>query len=118
MTLRPGEVPGRGIAVFPFLKTTHPIQLGSFSFRSTDDTSDLEKQDAANVREIADMLFLKDELRIRSASYALLPPLDLDKVDPGSTVFMQSCSAAAQNILLAAHARAYVPESLRGRGVH
>ena len=82
MTLRPGEVPGRGIAVFPFLKTTDPIQLGSFSFRSTDDTSDLEKQDAANVREIADMLFLKDELRIRSASYALLPPLDLDKVDP------------------------------------
>ncbi len=83
MTLRPGEVPGRAIAVFPFLKTTDPIQVGSFSFRSTDDTSDLEKADASNVREIADMLFLKDDLRIRSASYAMLPQLDLDKADPG-----------------------------------
>jgi hypothetical protein len=83
MTLRPGEVAGRAIAVFPFLKTTDPIQLGSFSFRSTDDTSDLGKGDASNVREIADMLFLKDDLRIRSASYAMLPQLDLNKVDPG-----------------------------------
>ena len=83
MTLRPGELPGRAIAVFPFLKTTDPIQLGSFSFRSTDDTSDLEKDDASNVREIADMLFLKDDLRIRSASYAILPQLDLGKVDRG-----------------------------------
>jgi hypothetical protein len=82
MTLRPGEVPGRAIAVFPFLKTTDPIQLGGFSFRSTDDTSDLAKGDAANVREITDMLFLKDNLRIRSASYAILPSLDLDKTDP------------------------------------
>lgn len=83
MTLRPGEVPGRAIAVFPFLKTTDPIQLGSYSFRSTDDTSDLEKGDAINVREVADMLFLKDDLRIRSASYAMLPRLDLDQPDPG-----------------------------------
>src|SRR5258708_5705589 len=82
MTLRPGEVPARAIAVFPFLKTTDAIQLGGLSFRSTDDTSDLEKGDATNVREIADMLFLKDNLRIRSASYAILPPLDLDKTDP------------------------------------
>jgi hypothetical protein len=81
MTLRPGEAPGRAIAVFPFLKTTSRIQLGSFSFRSTDDTSDLEKDDAAHVREIAEMLFLKDDLRVRSASYAMLPPLDLDKTD-------------------------------------
>lgn len=83
MTLRPGEAPGRAIAVFPFLKTSDPVPLGSFSFRSTDDTSGLEKEDAANVGEIAEMLFLKDDLRVRSASYAMLPPLDLDKTDPG-----------------------------------
>lgn len=82
MTLRPGEAPGRAIAVFPFLKTTDAIQLGRLSFRSTDDTSDLEEGDATNVREVADMLFLKDDLRIRSASYAILPRLDLDKTDP------------------------------------
>src|SRR5258708_7143897 len=82
MTLRPGEVPARAIAVFPFLKTTDAIQLGGLSFGSTDDTSDLEKGDATNVREIADMFVLKDNLGIRSASYAILPPLDLDKTDP------------------------------------
>ena len=82
MTLRPGETPGRAIAVFPFLKTTDAIQLGSFNFRSTDDISDLTAEDAAHVREIADMLFLKDDLRIRSASYAVMPALDLDKSDP------------------------------------
>lgn len=80
--IRPGETPGRGIAVFPFLKTTDLIQLGSFTFRSTDDTSDLREDDATHVREIADMLFLQDDLRIRSASYAMLPTLDLDIADP------------------------------------
>jgi hypothetical protein len=83
MTLRPGEVPGRAVAVFPFLKTTDAIQLGTLAFRSTDDTSGLEQEDATHVREIADMLFLKDELRVRSASYAMLPRLVLDKTDPG-----------------------------------
>jgi hypothetical protein len=79
MTLRPGEVPGRAIAVFPFLKTTHPITLGDFTFRSTDDTTGLDAEDAAHVREIADMLYLQDDLRIRSAAYAILPAVDLDK---------------------------------------
>jgi hypothetical protein len=82
MTLRPGETPGRAIAVFPFLKTTEAIQLGSFTFRSTDETTDLGEEDAARVREIADMLFLQDDLHIRSASYAMLPALDLDKAEP------------------------------------
>ena len=79
MTLRPGESPGRAIAVFPFLKTSNPISLGSFTFRSTDDTSDLATEDAAHVREIADMLFLQDDLRIESATYTILPSIDLDK---------------------------------------
>jgi hypothetical protein len=81
MTLRPGEVPGRAVAVFPFLKTTDDIELGTLTFRSTNDTSDLEREDATHVREIADMLFLQDDLRVSSASYAMLPPLDLDKTD-------------------------------------
>jgi hypothetical protein len=66
MSLRPGESPGRAIAVFPFLKTTEPIRLGSFTFRSTDDITDLREQDAVHIQEIAAMLFLKDDLRIRS----------------------------------------------------
>ena len=79
MPLRPGEEPGNAIAVFPFLKTREPIRLGSLTFRSTDDTRDLEPADATHVAEIASMLFLQDDLRIRSASYAVLPPLDLDR---------------------------------------
>jgi hypothetical protein len=82
MTLRPGEAPGHGIAVFPFLKTRGPVRLGSFTFRSTDDTADLDEEDSAHVQEIAEMLFLQDDLRIRSAAYAMLPALDLDKAEP------------------------------------
>jgi len=81
MSLRPREMPGRAIAVFPFLKTTDSIQLGSFAFRSTDDTSDLSAEDSTHVREIADMLFMKDDLRIRSASYAIAPPVSFEETD-------------------------------------
>jgi hypothetical protein len=61
------------------LKTSEPVRLGSFTFKSTDDTTGLSDEDAAHVRDVAQMLFLKDHVRIRSASYAILPPLDLDK---------------------------------------
>jgi hypothetical protein len=44
--LRPGEIPGRAIAVFPFLKTTGAVCLGSFTFRSTEDINDLSEEDA------------------------------------------------------------------------
>jgi hypothetical protein len=79
MTLRPGEMPGRAIAVFPFLKTTGQITLGRFTFRSTDDTTSLGTEDATHVREIAGMLYLQDDLRIKSAAYTVLPTIDLDK---------------------------------------
>jgi hypothetical protein len=82
MTLRPGETPGRAIAVFPFLKTSDQITLGKFTFRSTDDTTELDTEDTAHVREIADMLYLHDDLRIRSAAYTMLPIVDLDKQEP------------------------------------
>jgi len=80
MALRMGEVPGHGIAAFPFLKTSQPVRLGSFTFRSTDDIADLSTDDSAHVREISEMLFLQDHLRIRSATYAMLPALN--EVDP------------------------------------
>ena len=81
MALRPGETPGHGIAVFPFLKTHGTVRLGSFIFRSTDDITGLDEEDSAHVREIADMLFLQDDLRVHSGSYAILPAIDLEKVD-------------------------------------
>ena len=84
MLFGPGEA-GGGIAVFPFLKTSEPVSIGSFIFRSTDDPTDLAEEDAKHVTEIAGMLFLRDDLRIRSASYAMLPPLR----DPESRVALQ-----------------------------
>jgi hypothetical protein len=60
-------------AVFPFLKTRHPAHIGSLTFRSTDDIDGLSAEQAGRVREIASMLFLRDDLRIRSASYAVVP---------------------------------------------
>lgn len=82
MRLRPGDKRGRGLAVFPFLKTSGPVQLGDFTFRSTDDVSELGDEDSAHVKEVAEMLFLKDDLRILSASYAMLPEIDLDEHGP------------------------------------
>lgn len=79
MNLRPGDIRGNGIAVFPFLKTSEPVQLGSFTFRSTDDISGLSDEDSAHVKEIAEMLFLQDDLRIRPACYTMLPIVDLDR---------------------------------------
>ncbi len=78
MSLQARE-PGVAFAVFPFLKTSAPVRLGSFTFRSTDDSTDLSAQDSAHLAEITRMLFLKDDLRIRSASYTLLPAFDLDR---------------------------------------
>jgi len=84
--LRAAEARGRGIAVFPFLKTTEPVSIDSFTFRSTDDTTGLTEEECAHVAEISQMLFLQDDLRIRSAAYTMLPPLDRANnadLDPG-----------------------------------
>jgi hypothetical protein len=65
------------IAIFPFLKTSGKVSIGRLTFCSTDDTDGLSAEQVAYVHEIADMLFLQDNLRIRSASYALVPFVDL-----------------------------------------
>jgi hypothetical protein len=67
------------VAVLPFLKTSRPLQIGGITFRSTDDLAGLPDAQTAAVREISDMLFLQDDLRVRSASYAIMPRLALDE---------------------------------------
>jgi hypothetical protein len=68
------------IIIFPFLKTLDPVSIGEISFRSTDDLIGLSKDDARFVSEISEMLFLQNNLRIRSASYALIPFIDLQRI--------------------------------------
>jgi hypothetical protein len=64
---------GFSIVVFPFLKTSGSVLIGGLNFRSTDETRDLPADQAAAVSEVAEMLFLMDDLRIKSASYAVVP---------------------------------------------
>lgn len=68
-------------AVFPFLKTHASASIGGLTFRSTTDLTGLTAEQAKQVNDISEMLFLQDNFRVRSASYALGPAIDLD--DPG-----------------------------------
>lgn len=69
------------IAVFPFLKTSAPVRIGGYVFRSTADVEDLPPIQAAAIREIAQMLFVQNNLRVKSASYAILPTLEVHSGD-------------------------------------
>lgn len=60
------------VVVFPFLKTEEAVSIGELSFRSTEDTAGLTAEQSETVNEIASMLFLRDNLRLRSASYAIV----------------------------------------------
>jgi len=66
------------IAVFPFLKTSGRITIGGHTFRSTADIKDLPREQVEAVSEIARMLFVQGDHRVKSASYAIIPLLDLD----------------------------------------
>ncbi len=66
------------IILFPYLKTSHPVRVGQTLFRSTKDLLDLSEEDARMITEISAMLFLQNNLQIQSASYALVPFIDLD----------------------------------------
>lgn len=83
------------VVVFPFLKTHGPVSIGHLTFRSTDATDDLSAEQAACVNDIAGMLFLQDNLRIRSASYAVVPFIDLScqPVDVESLMNVQAVVA-------------------------
>lgn len=65
------------IAVFPFLKTSGPVRIGGHLFRSTADIDNLPPDEARAVTEIAQMLYVQGDLRVRSASYAIIQSLDI-----------------------------------------
>ena len=73
------------IAVFPFLKTRRAVSIGGLTFRPTDNVDGLPPWQAESVTDIARMLFLKDDLRIRSASYAVVPFVNLNDRSPDVT---------------------------------
>lgn len=70
-------------AIFPYLKTNRPVTIEKTVFRSTEDKAGLTETEANALDEIASMLFLQDDFRIKSASYARLQGLNLDaRVNP------------------------------------
>jgi len=66
-------------AVFPFLKTDVKVQIGNLTFRSTNDTEGLSQEQAVCLNEIANMLFLQDDFRIKSAAYSVIPYINIDR---------------------------------------
>jgi len=71
--------PNYSIAVFPYLDTSDPVSIGKLTFHSTEITDGLTSEQARDVNDIASMLFLKDNFRIKSASYTLIPYIDMDQ---------------------------------------
>ena len=78
---------GFSIVVFPFLKTSEPVQLGGITFRSTDDVENLPREQATAVRDVAQMLFFRDDYRVKSATYAVVPRIDTDVRPPLDAAF-------------------------------
>jgi hypothetical protein len=64
------------IAVFPFLKTHNDVSIGGLTFRSTERTDGLTPCQANSVADVSRMLFLQNDLHIKSASYAVVPIVD------------------------------------------
>lgn len=69
------------ITVFPYLKTSGPVQIGGHEFRSTTDVEHLPAEQAKAVCEVAEMLFVQGDLRVKSASYTIIPYTDLSQPD-------------------------------------
>lgn len=66
------------VVLLPFLKTSLPVQIGSLLFRSTDDLNGLPDEQANSVVEIADMLFVSDNQRIKKATYSISDRIELE----------------------------------------
>ena len=83
------------VAVFPFLKTKERVSIGRLQFRSTDDTIGLPAEQVQAIDEIRSMLFLQDSLRIKSASFAITPQIDLTyrTFDAGDLIDIQAVIA-------------------------
>ena len=58
------------IAVFPYLKTSGPVRLGPYVYRSTDYLERLSEAQAKAVTDLTAMLYTQNNARVRSASYS------------------------------------------------
>ena len=68
------------IVVFPYLKTSGPVRFGPYEFRSTEDLEGLGKAEMTAVTEVTAMLYTQNNMRVRSASYAVIPQIHVSGV--------------------------------------
>ena len=73
--------PEFSIAVFPFLKTRAPIQSVATCFARPPTSNTCLLIRRRRLPEIARMLFVQDDLRVKSASYAILPDIQVHSND-------------------------------------
>jgi hypothetical protein len=71
----------KSFAFFPFLKTTAPVHLGNFKFQSSDDPVGLSDVQVDQIHRIHAMLFWRDDLRLKSSAFAVVPFIDPDRPD-------------------------------------
>jgi hypothetical protein len=73
---------GFTVAVPLILKTSDPLKIAPYFFRSTNDLSKLSQAEFTAVTEIAQMLFVQNHARVLSASYAIVPWTDVSGQHP------------------------------------
>ena len=69
------EISQHSYIFLPYLKTSGTFVLGGLTFRSTEDYSKLASADSKAVSEITNMLYLQNSVRLKSATFALIPRL-------------------------------------------
>ena len=64
------------IAIFPYLKTSGPVQFGPYLFRSTDDLEGLNNAQVTAVTEVTAMLYTRFHLKPPAGRGTRQPVLD------------------------------------------
>jgi hypothetical protein len=90
------------VVLLPFLKTTEPLTLGGVQFRSTRDLAGAPAEVCRVVTELRQMLFARDDKRIRAATYAVVPYVDLDRA-PHYTRNLENIQATIAYLYAAPH---------------
>jgi len=70
------ESNGFSIIVFPYLKTSNSFNLGHIQFHSSDNVEGLKDEELKSLNEISEMMFLQNDLKIKSFTYACIPKID------------------------------------------
>ena len=66
---------------FPYLKTTHQVIIGGYTFYSSNDVSKLNENDSRNIVNLANMFYLRNDYKIENCIYTIVETSDTDEDD-------------------------------------